>query len=1157
MTLSKLLLRNLLHYWRTNLAVLAGVAVATAVIAGALVLGDSVRYSLQQMSLDRLGQIDHLLTGPRFFRELLAEELQPALGEAVVAPALVMQGTIEFGATRESAIRAGKIQVYGVDQRCWDLLDTRDISLPKPGEIVLNQGVATQLSLHAGDTITLIVEIPASIPRDALLGEREETVTTLELKVAAIAPDETGPARLGFNPSQQLPLNAFVSLAELQQQTGLAAVPRSRRQPIAKPARVNTLLFGKTADLSTAKAEELTELIQRSLQLDDLALRLTVNENYGYLALESDQMMLENGLAEAAVDAATHLQIRHSPILVYLLNEMTNPAVPEKHSMYSVVAGIDLATLPRFEFLDAPASSSPPLGPGQAYINEWLAEDLALQPGGQLHVKYHVVGDRGELPEEEGQFEITGVVRLTPPADDRGFAPNVPGVTDADSYADWREPFPLKRSRITSRDDSYWEDHRTTPKVFVSLAEAQRLWRSRYGDLTSIRLMPAGGEALSALGERFSGEFLHRLRPETSALIVQPIKQQGLQAAQGTTDFTGLFIGFSFFLILSATILVGLLFRLGIEQRVGELGLLQAVGFTPQQVRRQFLTEGALVVLAGSLCGMALAVGYASLMLYGLKTWWIGAIGTRFLVLSVAPASLLIGAAIAISVALLAIVWSLRESRNVSSRQLLSGVTSVEVVNPSASGYAASWPPLPLWGALLLLVASLAGWIPEQEAFGGFSWKVVLFFLSGPLMLWGLLSWQNRELRLGRWGGVRGSGLLAELGLAWRNASRNRARTILSTSLLALAAFVIMAVAAGQQNPVREEPDRRSGNGGFRLVAESNLPLLYDLNTPAGRGRFGFNNSDALVQQAFAHSWIAQFRMRSGENASCLNLYQTRLPTILGVPSDVLQRFTEERRFLFADTPHAQPWEQLRELRAGGAIPVLGDMNTLRYSLHLGIGSRIDVPAGEDTSGGQLEIVGMLANSVLQGVLVMSEEHFRTLFPREAGFRYFLIDCPAEDASTLSNLLEQTLGDSGFDAEPTVVRLANFLAVQNTYLSTFQTLGGLGLLLGTLGLATVMLRNVLERRSELALLRAVGLTGQQVGRVILWEHALLLVSGVASGAIAAAVAMGPHLLSSGADVPWGSLLTLLLAVLLVGLSSAVLAVRAAVQLPILSTLRGE
>ncbi|MCA9030820.1 MAG: hypothetical protein KDA66_08430, partial [Planctomycetaceae bacterium] len=106
MNSTRLLFSNLLYYWRTNLAVLLGVAAATAVIGGALVVGDSVRESLKQMSLDRLGKIDHLLTGPRFFTEELANSLGDDAKNVTFAPAIVMQGTVEYGETRESAVRA-------------------------------------------------------------------------------------------------------------------------------------------------------------------------------------------------------------------------------------------------------------------------------------------------------------------------------------------------------------------------------------------------------------------------------------------------------------------------------------------------------------------------------------------------------------------------------------------------------------------------------------------------------------------------------------------------------------------------------------------------------------------------------------------------------------------------------------------------------------------------------------------------------------------------------------------------------------------------------------------------------------------------------------------------------------------------------------------
>ena len=90
-------------------------------------------------------------------------------------------------------------------------------------------------------------------------------------------------------------------------------------------------------------------------------------------------------------------------------------------------------------------------------------------------------------------------------------------------------------------------------------------------------------------------------------------------------------------------------------------------------------------------------------------------------------------------------------------------------------------------------------------------------------------------------------------------------------------------------------------------------------------------------------------------------------------------------------------------------------------------------------------------------------------------------------------------------------RLDAFNTVQNTYLNTFQILGGLGLLLGTLGLGVVVLRNVLERRAELALFTAVGLRARVVRKLIVMEHGALLIAGLLIGIVAALVAIVPAL----------------------------------------------
>ena len=101
-------------------------------------------------------------------------------------------------------------------------------------------------------------------------------------------------------------------------------------------------------------------------------------------------------------------------------------------------------------------------------------------------------------------------------------------------------------------------------------------------------------------------------------------------------------------------------------------------------------------------------------------------------------------------------------------------------------------------------------------------------------------------------------------------------------------------------------------------------------------------------------------------------------------------------------------------------------------------------------------------------------------------------------------------------------RLAQLQAVENTYLSIFQVLGGLGLLLGSAGLAVVVARNVLERRREYALLEAVGFNQAQLRRLIYSEHRALILLGIVAGVVSALIAVWPGLRERAGGFPWSS-----------------------------------
>jgi ABC-type antimicrobial peptide transport system permease subunit len=235
---------------------------------------------------------------------------------------------------------------------------------------------------------------------------------------------------------------------------------------------------------------------------------------------------------------------------------------------------------------------------------------------------------------------------------------------------------------------------------------------------------------------------------------------------------------------------------------------------------------------------------------------------------------------------------------------------------------------------------------------------------------------------------------------------------------------------------------------------------------------------------------------------------------------------------------------------------VIGDANSLTYVFHLGVGDDyvMQSPGGRPIT---LRIVAALRDSVLQSELIMADARFAQLFPRHEGFRVFLVGTDAERTATVATELERQLQDFGVDVQSTAERLASYHRVENTFLMTFQALGLLGLVLGTVGLGTVLLRNVLERRRELALLQATGYRRRHLMIMVTAESLFLLGSGLALGAGCAAVAIAPAYLERGQPFPALGTVGMLALVLGAGLLSTLMATRAVARLPLLEALKNE
>jgi hypothetical protein len=576
------------------------------------------------------------------------------------------------------------------------------------------------------------------------------------------------------------------------------------------------------------------------------------------------------------------------------------------------------------------------------------------------------------------------------------------------------------------------------------------------------------------------------------------------------------------------------------------------VGLNNRRIFGVLTAEALAVTAIGSLLGVLAGIGYAWLMIVGLTTWWLSAISTPFLHLYVTPVSLLIGFVGGLIVSLITVLWALRRLNRISVRRLLAGQASEDRFRGRSQSRAGIWAA----GAMLLMAIGSVAIAPSLrgEAQAG------AFVGSGTLVLAAALTFLLNRLRRGATVSLAGSGGLPIARLAARNGARNPGRSVLSIGLIAAASFLIVALSAFRLDPDTLSNGRGSGSGGFALVAQSDAPIYQNLNDAAAREELGMS---ADADEALAKCEAISLRLESGDDASCLNLYQAMQPRVLGVPQALVELGGFDWGGSQAETAEerANPWlllgKKLPDAPDGTrVIPAAVDFNTATYSLHKGLGDSVEVVDGRGRTV-RLQLVAFLKNSIFQGDLLVGEQQFLELFPDVNGYRFFLVDTKGQPIDKVQGLLEESLGDYGFDAETSAGRLAAFFAVQNTYLSTFQSLGGLGLLLGTFGLATVQLRSVLERRGELALLRAAGFRRALLARLVMLENTLLLVGGLAVGVVAALVAVLPHWLGGGASVPWLSLTATLALVLVVGLLAGLLAVRATLRAELIPALRED
>ena len=447
MSLLVLALRSLRHYWRTNLAVVLGVAIAVAVLAGALMVGESVRTSLRELAVGRLGRTDHLVASTGFFRASLARELSatPVFKASFdqVVGLIAVDGLAAHGST---GARAANVAVYGVDESFWGFHRRPPEGGPLSGrEALVSPALARELQAAAGDGVLVRLRQPAVIPAASLHGRRDELGQTIRVTVRGVLPAE-GLGEFSLRPQQGEVRAIFLPLDRLQ-------------RDLDRVDRVNALLVAERPG-AAATLRALVDGISRVKRLEDSGLRVRagVGGRDQAFALESDSGLLPDPTQARAAAVASTLQLTPVPVFAYLARTIR---IGVREVPYSVVAGIDLDSAVRQFPVASPLRAEQGEWRGDAaiadpvWLNAWAASALGARPRDRVQIDYEVWEDGGGVASRVAEFTLAGVLPMVGLGADRTLTPDYPGISDQTSVADWDPPFPIDLTRIAARDEQY------------------------------------------------------------------------------------------------------------------------------------------------------------------------------------------------------------------------------------------------------------------------------------------------------------------------------------------------------------------------------------------------------------------------------------------------------------------------------------------------------------------------------------------------------------------------------------------------------------------------------------------------------------------------------------------------------------------------------
>ena len=1086
LSLFQIVLRSITHNIRGYLYQVIIIILLAGVVTGSLMTGKSVRNSLKQTSFEKLGNTGNLLSsGIRYFDPSLAERMSAETGVLSVG-VLELDGYCQNFSTQQLA---PQIKIFAVDDNFFPFHAIQGISVNR-GEVALNSRLADYLDVKQGDDLIIRFNSITDIPADAPFSPGKVSNPSIVLKVGSILePAFAGNFSLGI--SQLVPMNIFINRSELFNAKG--EVPG-----------VNRLLFDSRSGMTP---ELVQAAFRKIIKPEDTGLSLRPVPATGGYELVTDRIFID----QFQVDEVKSKVSEAFPAITYLANSISKG---EKSTPYSFIAALD----PQL-YDGIPEGNS-------IVINEWLAEDIGAKTGDTIKVTWFSPDPMNRLKEESMDFIVTKIVPMNSIWSDSLLMPEFPGIAGSESCTDWDAGVEIDMDRIRNKDEDYWNRYGGTPKAYIGYEKGRELWAGNFGPATSIRFKSALSE--KEIREKLKGS----LDPSLSGFSVSDLRQESAMAASKSVDFSTLFLGLGFFIILSALILLILVVSSHFESRKDEVSTLFSLGFTNKRIEKQLFLETGLTALAGAFTG-ALAGGFFNIIIIkALNSVWQGAVQTNTLVSRFDGFSFLIG--FASTMAIILIILKIKSSRFLKHlREADTGKT----VRPSSRLNLIAL----LVTASVTIVTIVLSFILTDHA--------TLLSYTGGVLVFASFIFLLRQYYL-RSGKTGDKILRKTVHVSDAYYSFHPSQAIAPVLFLAAGLFAVIITGANKMSISDNMLKPSGGTGGYLLWGESSVPLKGTLTSDAGRKEFGLD--DPEMQELS----ILQGRKTAGNDASCLNLNHIASPPLLGIdPSE----FITKGSFSFAVTmkgmEQLNPWETLRKPPVDGTIYGIADQTVMQYGLMVKAGDTLKI---RTESGQVLNVVlsAGLKSSVFQGFVLIGIENFNRYFPSVAGSQIFLADGDSEMTDDYISILGDRLAEYGVHFEPAADRLASFFVVTNTYLSVFTILGGIGMILGVAGIGLILVRNFNNRRRDFGLMLAEGFSLKSIRKMIFSEHLIILIAGIVTGVVSALVATRPSLVND-AELPWLTIIIMILLILAMGITALLFSVRSVKTDVLISRIRRE